>query len=128
MSPARPNQEPGLAQRSPDPLEGLAVVKLLLGRNDVNPDRQDYNERAPISWAPENGHQEVVELLLGRKDVNPDRRGNDGLTPISWAARNGHEAVVELLRGRECNPSSLDVWGTQRSRPLHGEGTMVSQS
>ena len=23
MSPARPNQEPGLAQRSPDPLEGL---------------------------------------------------------------------------------------------------------
>ena len=25
LGPTRPNQEPGLAQRSPDPLEGLAI-------------------------------------------------------------------------------------------------------
>jgi len=85
------------------------VVKLLLGRKDVNPDSPDRNGRTPISWAAENGHEAVAKLLLERKDVNPDRPDIDGRTPISWAAENGHEAVVKLLLERkDVNPDRPD--------------------
>ena len=89
-----------------------AVVKLLLERKDVNPDRPDNDDQTPISWAARNGCEAVVKLLLERKDVNPDRPNNDGRTPISWAANNGHEAVVKLLLERkDVNPDRLDKYG-----------------
>ena len=88
-----------------------AVVKLLLERKDVNPDRPDKWDQTPITRAAGNGHEAVVKLLLERKDVNPDRPDNNGQTPISWAAKNGHEAVVKLLLGRkDVNPDRLDKW------------------
>ena len=85
------------------------MVKLLLGREDVNPDRPDDVARTPISWAAGNGHEEVVNLLLGRGDVDPDRADNAGRTPISWASENGHEAVRLLLRQTDGDPNTLDV-------------------
>jgi len=89
-----------------------AVVKLLLERKDVNPDRPDNGGQTPISWAAENAHEAVVNLLLERKDVNPDRPDNGGRTPILWAARYGHEAVVKLLLERkDVNPDRLDYGG-----------------
>jgi len=72
-------------------------VKLLLGREDVNPDRPDNRGRTPLSWAAGNGHGGVVKLLLGREDVNPDRPHIYGQTPLSWAAENGHDRIVKLL-------------------------------
>jgi len=47
------------------------VVKLLLEREDVNPDSLDEVGRTPLSYAAGNGHEGVVELLLVREDVNP---------------------------------------------------------
>ena len=82
-----------------------AVVMLLLGLNDVVPDRPDSSSQTPIMWAARNGHEAVVKLLLGRGDVDPDRVDNAGRTSILWAAENGHEAVVKLLLGRkDVNP------------------------
>ena len=85
------------------------MVKLLLGREDVDPDRPDDEARTPISWTAENGHEEVVNLLLGRRDVDHNRADKAGRTPISWAAENGHGAVTLLLGRKDTNPSTLDV-------------------
>ena len=43
------------------------VVKLLLGREDINPDTPDRKYgRTPLLWAAMNGHEGIVKLLLGR--------------------------------------------------------------
>jgi len=90
-----------------------AVVKLLLAREDVNPDRPDDFGRTPISLAAERGHEAVVKLLLERRDVDPDRR-DDGWcrTPILWAAENGYVEVVKLFLEREdVNSNRPDICG-----------------
>ena len=88
------------------------VIGTPLGRKYVNPDRQDDDGRAPLSWAARNGHGGVVKLLLGRKDVRPDKPDNYGKTPLSWAARNGRDGVVKLLLEREdVNPGKPDNYG-----------------
>jgi len=89
------------------------IVRLLLGREDVNPDAPDkWDGRTPLSWAAGNGHEGIVKLLLGRKEVNPDSSSKYGGTPLSWAAGNGHERIVKLLLGRkEVNPDSSSKYG-----------------
>jgi hypothetical protein len=77
-----------------------AVVRLLLGRADVEADSRDGAGRTPLSEAAERGHEAVVRLLLGRADVEADSKDGHGQTPLSWAADNGHEAVVRLLLDR----------------------------
>jgi len=77
------------------------VVEILLGREDVNPDKPDDNDRTPLCYAAWNGHEGVVKILLGREDVNPDKPDRWGRTPRSYAAGNGHEKVVALLQSRE---------------------------
>jgi len=77
------------------------VVKLLLEREDVDPDRSDKLENTPLSWAAGNGYEGVVKLLLEREDVEPDRPDNQDGTPLSWAARYGQGGVVKLLLGRK---------------------------
>ena len=58
-------------------------MKLLLEREDVNPDSPDNRGKTPLSLAAENGHDGVVKLLLEREDVSPDRPDNYGQTPLS---------------------------------------------
>ena len=69
------------------------MVKLLLGRSDVDPDASDTEyAQTPLSWAAENGYEGVVKLLLGRGDVNPDiPDALFGRTRLSWAAENDRE-------------------------------------
>jgi len=95
------------------------VVKLLLERNNVNPDslcgpsqimaqRGAEEGQTPLSLAAENGPEGIVKLLLGRKAVNLDSPSKSGRTPLSFAAGNGHEGIVKLLLERkEVNPNSL---------------------
>ena len=85
------------------------VVKILLGRDDVNPDKPDFRERTPLSCAAGRGHEGVVKILLGRDDVNPDKPGEWEQTPLFYAARKGHEGVVKILLGRDdVNPDKPD--------------------
>ena len=90
------------------------IVKLLLGRKDVDPDTPDtmYGQ-TPLSRAAERGHEGIVSLLLGRKDVNPDTPDTISCqTPLSWAAQKGHEGIVKLLLGRkDVNPDSSSQSG-----------------
>ena len=47
------------------------VAKILLGREEVNPDKADYGGRTPLSLAAQNRHEEVVILLHSSKVVAP---------------------------------------------------------
>ena len=42
------------------------IVRLLLGRNDVDPNSSCKSGRTPLTLATENGHDRVVELLQAR--------------------------------------------------------------
>ena len=79
------------------------VVKMLLEREDINPDQADNDDgRTALSWAAENGHEGVVKMLLQRENVNPGKAGTwHGRTPLSWAAEKGHEGIVKMLSERE---------------------------
>ena len=89
------------------------VVKILLEREDINPDQPDTHfHRTPLSWVAQNGHQGVVSILLERGDVNPNQTDTSGATPIWWAAGNGHEKVVSILLEREdVYPDQTDTDG-----------------
>ena len=101
------------------------VVKILLGREEVNPNAKDKFGETPLSYAVDGGHEGVVKMLLGREGVNPDKPNKHGKTPLSVAALYGHEGVVKMLLGREeVNPDKPDnhgqtplmratVWGRQ---------------
>jgi len=92
------------------------VVKILLGRDDVNPNNSGRNKHTPLSSATSYGHEGVVKILLGRDDVNPDKPGFLEQTPLCWAARNGHEGVVKILLERDdVNP---EKWNNHGKTPL----------
>ena len=56
-------------------------MRLLLARDDVNPNKPDNNGRTPLWCASVNGHEGVVRLLLARSNVNSDKPDSDGITP-----------------------------------------------
>ena len=88
------------------------VVKMLLEREDVNPNQADTNcGKTPLSWAAEKGHSGVVKMLLEREDVNPSQVDTMfGRTPLSRVAQNGYSGVVKMLLEREdVNPDQVDT-------------------
>ena len=76
------------------------VVRLLLARDEVNPDKPNNKDQTPVWSAADKGHEEVVELLLAENNVNPDKPDIDGKAPLWRASWNGHEGVVKLLLAR----------------------------
>jgi len=88
------------------------VVKLLLERENICPDKPDNYGQTPLHHAASTGHEGMVELLLGRDNVNPDKPDNCGQTPLHHAAEIGHEGVVKMLLGRgDVNPGKHDQLG-----------------
>ena len=88
-------------------LEGHeGVVKLLLGREDVDPNHPDGYDRTPLGCAAAEGHQGVVKLLLEQKSVDPIRPDKRGGTPLSYATSRGYREVVRLLQDRISMESS----------------------
>ncbi|KAG0134928.1 ankyrin repeat-containing domain protein [Tuber indicum] len=88
------------------------IMRMLLGRDYIDPDKADGGGQTPLCWAALKEHEGVVRLLLGRDDVSPDIRCRNGRTPLSLAAQYGHEGVVRMLLGQSnVNPNSLDENG-----------------
>ena len=93
------------------------VVKILLGRDGIIPDKPGFLSQTPLFCAAENGHEGVVKILLGRDDVIPNRPDDNIETPLHCAAEKGHEGVVKiLLRRRDVDPNTPNRWG---DTPLH---------
>ena len=85
-----------------------AVVKLLLSRTNINPDKPGEDGRTPLLLASSNGQDGAVKMLLERDDVNPNYADENSHTPLLLAACNGREGVVKMLLGRdECQPQLL---------------------
>ena len=82
-----------------------------MAENGVEPDSKDtYYGRTPLSWAAENGHEEIVKLLLASDGVDPDSKDKHGKTPLLWAAAKGHKNVVNLLLPENgIDPDSKDI-------------------
>ena len=88
------------------------VVKILLGRDDVSPDKPGNHGKTPLYWAAGNGHEGVVKILLGWDDVNPNKPDNFDKTPLCSAAEYGHGGVVKILLGRDdVDPDNPDIFG-----------------
>ena len=92
------------------------VVKLLLERNDVDPNSWDVYQRSPVSYAVEEGHEKIAEVLLKRNDVEADSKDNENKSPLLWAAGIGHKAVVKLLLKR--NDVEADSRDEKNRSPL----------
>ena len=73
------------------------MVNILLGRDEIKPDKPNSWGQIPMWCAAYCGLEELVKILLGRDDVNPGKPDEDGLTPRWWAAGNGHPGVAALL-------------------------------
>jgi len=60
------------------------VVKLLLARHDINPDKPDKYGETPLWDASYNGHEGVVRLLvlLSRGAIDPEQPDNNSPTPL----------------------------------------------
>ena len=62
------------------------VVKILLGWEEVNPNRSDNDGRILLAFATSKGHKGVVKVLLEQEGVNPAKPDNGGQTPLLHAA------------------------------------------
>ncbi|KAJ3454410.1 hypothetical protein MRS44_018304 [Fusarium solani] len=89
-----------------------AVVKLLLAKDDVNPNSKDSSGWSPLSWAAFLGNEVVVALMLTKDAIDVNSEDKYHRTPLWWAARNGHEMVVDLLlRNDGVDPDHKDSEG-----------------
>ena len=77
------------------------IVRLLLGRDDVDVNLPDAFGSTPVFIAAYRGHDKIVKLLIEREDVNINSRDGDGWTPLMAAAFSGCTAIVQLLLTRE---------------------------
>ncbi|RPA96534.1 hypothetical protein L873DRAFT_1791529 [Choiromyces venosus 120613-1] len=85
------------------------MIKLLLQREDINPDISNRWGQTPFFCAAALGYDVVVQLLLQEENLNPEEPDELGRSPLLLAAANGHVRVVELLLEREhVNPNSTD--------------------
>ena len=56
------------------------VVRMLLGRDDIEPDKPGEDGQTPLLLASRNGHEGVVRALLERDGVNPNKPDGRGRT------------------------------------------------
>ena len=88
------------------------VVRVLLSRDDIDPDKPGEYGMTPLAIAAWNEHEGVVKVLLGRDDVNPNRVDQNDETPLLQAARYGCEGIMKILLGRDdIDPNKPDEDG-----------------
>ncbi|OBT67745.1 hypothetical protein VE03_03544 [Pseudogymnoascus sp. 23342-1-I1] len=75
----------------------FGAVSLMLGRSDVNVNKQDNGGRTPLMQVAENGRTETMKLLLERDDLDVDVRSTLGMSALAYAAEAGHIDAVALL-------------------------------
>ena len=77
------------------------VVKLFLGREDVNPDTlSTVLDQMSLLRAAGSGHKGIVKLLLAREAVNPNNSGKYSGTPLMLAFPDRRFLIAQLLHTR----------------------------
>jgi ankyrin repeat protein len=91
-----------------------AAMKLLLERDDIDPNSPGQDGRTALSLAAEMGHVVIVQQLLDSRKVCVNAGdADDGQTPLHWAAKFGREEIVKLLlKRRSVDLNARDIYGT----------------
>ncbi|RPA88877.1 hypothetical protein L873DRAFT_1602080, partial [Choiromyces venosus 120613-1] len=73
------------------------VLRILLQRQDADPNLENWNGWTQLSWAVGLGKTSIVKMSLEQVDVNPKLVENDGWTPQGRARVHGHKDIVALI-------------------------------
>ncbi|KAJ7585757.1 hypothetical protein C8J56DRAFT_1087843 [Mycena floridula] len=85
----------------------IAVVKLLIQQEDIDPAAADKDQRTLLSYAAQQGHMDIAKLLL-ENNVDPAAADKYQGTPLSYAAEYGHIDIVKLLLEQNVDPAAAD--------------------
>jgi ankyrin repeat protein len=91
-----------------------AAMKVLLERDDIDPNCPGKDGRTALSLAAEKGHVAIVQQLLASRKVRVNvGDADDGQTPLHWAAKLGRDEIVKLLlKRRSVDLNARDLDGT----------------
>ncbi len=77
------------------------TLRVLLAREEVDPNRTDKGTTAPLHLAAHFGWEHIARALLERPDINANVTDLTGSTPLVLAATRGHLHIVRLLLARK---------------------------
>ncbi|KAL6889127.1 ankyrin repeat-containing domain protein [Trichoderma evansii] len=82
----------------------LAVVEIFEAKEPALLDTCDSDGRSPLSYAAENGHDDIAQFLLAKGAAEAKSGRTYGRTPLHWAALKGHPGIVRLLLAAGVDP------------------------
>ncbi|KAJ5979595.1 hypothetical protein N7481_006893 [Penicillium waksmanii] len=88
-----------------------AIVRMLLGRKDVNADLADNQGHTPLLEASRKGNVAIIEQLLAAENVNVNPRTSSGQSALSFVAGQGIENAVRLFLSAGAHPDTRDHVG-----------------
>ncbi|KAK4161625.1 putative ankyrin repeat domain-containing protein [Cladorrhinum sp. PSN259] len=100
-----------------------AVVEVLLGQPDIDPNQKNLKDVTPLRAALGNDNADAAELLLeyeppeGKPEVDGSHKCHQNWNPLCHAAAGGYVYVVNLLLKRE-NITKPDPDGTSKESEL----------
>ncbi len=94
----------------------LEVVKMLLGRPEIDVDAVTSDSETVLHLAAESGQLKMVQLFLERRGIDVDAANALGRTALHIAAEGGSLDIVKELLMKHANINKMD--GDEES-PLH---------
>ena len=93
----------------------MDVVRMLLERDDVNPDSVGPDGRTPLMYAAIYGREEIVRILLETRVIDPLRVGASGRMAVDHVGY-GHCGIAKFLI----------VWLVERMTNISNDGVQDS--
>ncbi|KAJ7591860.1 ankyrin repeat-containing domain protein [Mycena floridula] len=92
-----------------------STVRYLIEHHNADPNSQDSFQRTPLSYAAQEGTEDIVRYLLKLPTIKPHLADHRGRTPLSYAAGSdnywGYMIVLNLLDVPGTDPNSVDFDG-----------------
>ncbi|VDI57749.1 Hypothetical predicted protein [Mytilus galloprovincialis] len=95
----------------------LDIVKLLLERTDINPNKVNEDDDTVLHLAVKDGYLDIVKLLLEQTDIDPNKVNEDDDTVLHLAVKGGYLDIVKLLLEQtDIDPNKVNE---DADTPLH---------
>lgn len=107
----------------------METCRLLLQEKDLDPNCQDQNGRTALSYAADEGYNELVSLMLEEPRIDPNIKDNEGKSPVWWSIewakaawgngsqyvnrlmhRKNDEVAERLLLDSRTDPNFMEDW------------------
>ena len=85
----------------------IEITKLLLKRNDIDVNKQNYTGNTALMYALKTYSIKIVKLLLDRSDVDIDIRNNRDKSPLSFVLKSKCIDLIKLMINR-CERIDVD--------------------